>query len=206
MDSKTLYKLSYGVFVLSAEFGGKDNACITNTAIQVTSEPNQISICLNKVNFTHDMIVKSGKFTISVLSQEADFELIKHFGYYSGAKVDKFADYPDCARDSNGLLYITKGTNAYISVNVCKTVDMGTHTMFIGEISDMEILSDAPSLTYDYYQNNVKPKPEKTGKTEAGKTIWRCTICGHEYVGEELPDGFLCPVCNHPASYFEKIE
>ena len=102
-------------------------------------------------------------------------------------------------------IYITEGTNAYISVKVTKTEDLGSHTMFIGEITDMEVLNDAPSVTYDYYLNNIKPKPEAVGKTTGGQTIWRCTICGYEYVGEELPEDFICPLCKHPASDFEKV-
>ena len=105
----------------------------------------------------------------------------------------------------NGIYYITEGTNAYISVTVNKTENLGSHTMFIGEITDMEVLSDFASVTYEYYQNNIKPKPEEVGKTEDGQTIWRCRICGYEYVGEELPDDFICPICKHPASDFEKI-
>ena len=110
-----------------------------------------------------------------------------------------------CARGTNGIYYITEGTNAYISVTVTKTEDLGSHTMFIGEITDMEVLSNVPSVTYDYYQNNIKPKPQEVGKTEDGQTIWRCRICGYEYVGEELPDDFICPLCKHPASDFEKV-
>ncbi|MBT9722282.1 flavin reductase [Dorea longicatena] len=165
MDRKAMYKLSYGLFILTAKEAEKDNGCIINTAIQAASEPNQLSICVNKANYTHDMIQRTGKFTVSVL----------------------------------------RGTNAYISVTVTKTEDLGSHTMFIGEITDMEVLSNVPSVTYDYYQNNIKPKPQEVGKTEDSQTIWRCRICGYEYVGEELPDDFICPLCKHPASDFEKV-
>mgnify|MGYP004509952251 FL=1 len=205
MDKKAMYKLSYGLFVLTARENEKDNGCIINTAIQAASDPNQLSICVNKANYTHDMIVRTGKFTVSVLSERADFELFRHFGFQSGRDVDKFADFTDCARGADSLFYITKGTNAYISVTVSKTVDLGSHTMFIGEITDMAILSDAPSTTYEYYQSHIKPKPQAVGKTEDGQTIWRCRICGYEYVGEELPEDFICPICKHPASDFEKI-
>lgn len=205
MDKKAMYKLSYGLFVLTAREGEKDNGCIINTAIQAASEPNQLSICVNKANYTHDMIVRTGKFTVSVLSEQADFDLFRHFGFQSGRDVDKFADFTDCARGADGLFYITKGTNAYISVSVAKTVDLGSHTMFIGEITDMAVLSDVPSTTYEYYQSYIKPKPQAVGKTEDGQTVWRCRICGYEYVGEELPEDFICPICKHPASDFEKI-
>ena len=199
MDKKAMYKLSYGLFVLTAKDEEKDNGCIINTAIQASSMPNQLSICVNKANLTHDMIVKTGKFTVSVISQDAGFDLFKHFGFQSGKNFEK------CKRGENSIYYITEGTNAYISVNVSKTEDLGSHTMFIGEITDMEVLSETPSVTYDYYLKNIKPQPENVGTTTDGKTIWRCTICGYEYVGEELPEDFVCPLCKHPASDFEKI-
>ena len=205
MNNQAMFKLSYGLFVLTARDGEKDNGCIINTAIQAASTPNQLSICVNKANYTHDMIVKTGIFTVSILNQKASFDIFKRFGFASGRDVDKFADYDECKRGENRVYYITENTNAYISVKVTKTEDLGSHTMFIGEITDMEVLSDAPSVTYDYYLNNIKPKPESVGKTTGGQTIWRCTICGYEYVGEELPEDFICPLCKHPASDFEKV-
>ncbi len=206
MDKKAMYKLSYGLFVLTAKEGEKDNGCIINTAIQAASEPNQLSICINKANYTHNMIMRTGEFTVSIISQAADFELFKHFGFQSGKDVNKFEDFSECERGENDILYITKGTNSYISVKVEKTEDLGSHTMFVGEITDMKVLSDISSATYEYYLNNIKPKPQEVGTTEDGQTIWRCTICGYEYVGEELPEDFICPLCKHPASDFEKVE
>ncbi|MGN0771522.1 MAG: rubrerythrin [Christensenellales bacterium] len=205
MNNKAMYKLSYGLFVLTAKEGDKDNGCIINTAMQAASVPNQVSICVNKANYTHDMIVNTGVFTVSVISQKAKFELFKRFGFQSGRTVDKFDGFDKCVRGSNGLLYINEGTNAYISVKVDKTVDLGSHTMFIGEITDMEVLDDSSSATYEYYLNNIKPKPQPVGVAENGQTVWRCSICGYEYVGEELPADFVCPICKHPASDFEKI-
>lgn len=205
MDKKAMYKLSYGLFVLTAREAEKDNGCIINTAIQAASTPNQLSICVNKANYTHDMISRTGEFTVSIISQKASFDLFKHFGFQSGKDVNKFENYEKCERGANGIFYITEGTNAYISVKVDKTEDLGSHTMFIGEITDMEVLSDDVSVTYEYYQNNIKPKPQAVGITDDGQTVWRCTICGYEYVGEELPKDFICPLCKHPASDFEKI-
>ena len=173
--------------------------------IQAASEPNQISIAVNKANFTHDMIMKTGAFTVSTISQEASFDLFKHFGFQTGRETDKFADFADCERGENGIFHITKGTNAFFNVKVEQTLDMGSHTMFVGQVTDMEVLSDTPSTTYEYYQENIKPKPQEAGKTEEGKTIWRCRICGYEYEGEELPEDFICPLCKHPASDFEKV-
>ena len=205
MDKKAIYKLSYGLFVLTAKEGEKDNGCIINTAIQAASTPNQLSVCVNKANYTHDMIQRTGEFTVTVLAQDAEFGLFRHFGFQSGREVDKFEKYTRCLRGKNGICYITEGTNAYISVKVNKTEDLGSHTMFIGEITDMEVLSEVPSVTYEYYLNHIKPKPQAVGTTESGQTIWRCTICGYEYIGEELPEDFICPLCKHPASDFEKV-
>lgn len=205
MDMKAMYKLSYGLFVLTAKRGDKDNGCITNTAIQVTSEPNRISIAVNKANYTHDMVLETGKFNVSIISEKADFDLFKHFGFQSGRDVDKFADFTDCARAENGIFYITKGTNAVISAEVEQTIDLGSHTLFIAKVTDLMVLDSASSATYEYYQNNIKPKPQAVGTTPTGQTIWRCRICGYEYVGEELPEDFICPLCKHPASDFEKV-
>ena len=205
MDKKALYKLSYGLFVLTAREGEQDNGCIINTAIQAASEPGQMSICVSKLNLTHDMIQRTGVFNVSVLSQRAGFDLFRHFGFQSGRDVNKFETFAGYARGANGLCYITEGTNAYFSVKVTKTEDLGSHTMFLGEIMDMEVLSDTPSATYEYYLDHIKPKPQAVGTAEDGKTIWRCTICGYEYVGEELPEDYICPLCKHPASDFEKV-
>ena len=205
MNEKAMHKLSYGLFVLTARDGDRDNGCIVNTAIQAASAPNQLSVCVNKANYTNEMIQKTGKFVVSIISQGAEFDLFKHFGFQSGRDVNKFDGFTDYARCENGLCYITKGTNAYISVTVTGTQDLGSHTMFVGTIDDMEILSDKRSATYEYYFENIKPKPQAVGETQDGKTIWRCTICGYEYVGDELPQDFVCPICKHPASDFEKI-
>lgn len=203
MDKKTMYKLTYGLFVLTSASEGKDSGCIINTAGQVTSEPNRISITVNKSNFTHDLVKKSGKFNVSILSEAANFDTFKHFGFQSGRDVDKFVDYADCKRSANGLYYVTAGTNGYISAAVEQSIDLGSHTMFIAAVEDMEVLSDVPSATYAYYQSAIKPKPEKIAV--AGKTVWRCTVCGYVYEGEEIPADFICPLCKHPASDFEKV-
>ena len=202
MNKKTMYKLTYGLFVLTARQGEKDSGCIINTAAQVTSEPNRISIAVNKANFTHDLVKESGKFNISILSEEASFDTFRHFGFQSGRTVDKFADYTDCERSANGLYYVTAGTNGYISATVEQAIDLGSHTLFIAAVDDMEVLSDVPSASYAYYQSHIKPKHEQPA---AGKTVWRCTVCGYIYEGEELPADFICPLCKHPASDFEKV-
>lgn len=207
MDTKAMYKLSYGLFVCTAVRGEKINGCIINTAIQAASEPNTITVAINKANYTHDMVKETGKCNVSVISEAASFELFKHFGFQSGRDVDKFADYPveNYETAENGIPYITAGTNAYFSLTVKETVDLGSHTLFICEPTAMEVLATTPSCTYSYYQDNIKPKPEAVGTTPKGETIWRCRICGYEWVGEELPDDFICPICKHPKADFEKI-
>lgn len=203
MNAETLYKLSYGLFVISAKNGEGHNGCIINTVIQVASEPNRICFSVSKQNLTRDLIDKDGNFTVSIISEDADFELFKHFGFQSGRNVDKFADFPDTIKTKNGTLAVTKGTNAYISGKVAYQLDLDSHTLFVADVEEMEVLSSVPSATYAYYHANIKPKKET--KAPAGKTVWRCKICGYEYEGEELPDDFICPICKHPASDFEKV-
>ncbi len=203
--SNPLFNIQYGLFVITTYDGGRDNGCISNTVEQVTAQPNRISMALSKENLTTELIQRSGRFTVSIISEDADFELFKHFGFQSGRTVDKFANFTDCRRLSNGTLAITRGTNTYLSVDVEQTIDLGTHILFIGLITEMETLSDKPSATYNYYQEHIKPKPQPVGLTAEGKTIWRCIICGYEYEGEKLPEDFICPICKHPASDFEKV-
>lgn len=193
-----IFKLTYGLFVLSAKDGDKDNGCIINTALQVTDSPLQLSITLNKANYTHDMIKNTGKFNLSVLSQEAPFSIFQHFGMQSGKDVNKFDG--EVLRTSNGIAYVEEATNAVLSVDVNKTVDVGTHTIFIGEVTEEKILSDVPSASYQYYFDHIKPKPEQKKKG------YVCKICGYVYEGDELPEDFICPVCKHGAIDFEPLE
>lgn len=202
----TMFKIPYGLYVVAANTDGRDNGCISNTLGQVTVTPNQVSLCISKENLTCEMIQKSGVFTASIISEKASFSLIRRFGFQTGRQVDKFKDFTACRRVANGTLAITEGTNAYISVKVSNTVDLGTHMMFIGEVTEMETLSDVPSATYSYYQEYIKPKPRPSSASRNGHTVWRCKICGFEYEGDELPADFICPVCKHPASDFERVE
>ena len=204
MDPKTMYKLSYGLFVLTSAAGGRESGCIINTAGQVTSEPNRISIAVNQSNLTHDLVKESGRFNLSILSESAGFDTFRRFGFQSGRKVDKFAGYEACRRSPNGLYYVAAGTNGWISATVERAIDLGTHTLFIAGVDDMELLSEEPSATYAYYQAHIKPQPQKTD-APAGKTVWRCRVCGYVYEGEELPGDFICPLCKHPAADFEKV-
>ena len=203
MNKKAMYKLTYGLFVLTACSKGRDSGCIINTAGQVTSEPNRISITVNKANFTHDLVRDSGKFNVSILSEAADFGLFRHFGFQSGREVDKFAGFSECRRSDNGLYYVTAGTNGYISATVEQQADLGSHTLFIASVDDMEVLADTASASYAYYQSSIKPQPAQTAAP--GKTVWRCKVCGYTYEGETLPADFICPLCKHPAADFEKV-
>ena len=200
-DRKITRQFSYGLFVLTAREGGKDNGCIINTAIQAASEPLRISIAVNKANYTHDMVARTGAFGISFLSEEATFETFQRFGFQSGRDVEKLEGVP-FARSKEGIPYLTEGVNGFLTAKVVQSIDLGSHTMFIAEITDAKVLSKAPSLTYAYYFAHIKPKPE--AKVEK-KTGWVCTICGYIYEGEELPPDFICPLCKHPASDFKKL-
>ena len=202
MNTKALHHLSYGVYLLSAQENGKDNACIINTAVQVSNTPHRISIAAIKGNLTHDMVLRTGRFNLSALSTDAEFSLFKHFGMQSGRDVDKFADFPDAARSANGLLYLTKWANAYLSVKVIASQDLGSHTLFIGDLEEAEVLGDAPDCTYGYYQGTIK---KQAPRPAAKKTSWVCSVCGYVYEGEELPKDFVCPLCKHGPEVFEKV-
>ncbi|MEG2440435.1 MAG: flavin reductase [Acetivibrio sp.] len=200
MNKKAMYQLTYGLFVLTAKDGDKDNGCIINTATQVTTEPNQILIAVNKQNFTHDMIVKTGKFNVSVLTKDSVFEQYKHWGFQSGKDTDK-TEAITFERAENGIIYLTDHVNAYMSAEVVSTMDLGTHTLFLAKVTEAELLSEAESITYQDYQKNVKPAPKNPEK----KKGYICTICGYIYEGEVLPADFICPICKHPASDFVKL-
>ncbi len=204
-DPNALYKLSYGLFVVTTKDGDRDNGCITNTAIQVASGPNRMAIAVNKSNYSHDLIVKTGLANISVLTESAPFELFTRFGFASGRDTDKFAGFDAVKRMPNGLLAVTEHTNAVFSGKVKEIVDCGSHSLFVLDITESEVLSAEPSVTYAYYFDHIKPKPKKNTDGEK-KTKWVCKICGYEYEGEELPDDFQCPLCKHGKEDFEKVE
>ncbi len=202
MDNKALYNLSYGVFVLGTCDGEKINACITNTCIQVASNPIRIAISVLNQNLTCDMIKSSGVFNLSVLDNSCTFDLIKHFGMQSGKNVDKFADFPH-GTDENGCPYIKQSVCSVLRCKVLSSTDLGSHTLFIAEVQNAFIVSKNPPLTYADYQNKIKPK--QTVNNEKKIIGWRCKICGYEYMNPELPADFECPLCGHPAEDFEPI-
>ena len=203
MDQQALFNLTYGLFVLTARADGRDSGCIINTVGQVTENPNRITMAVNQGSFTHDLVRASGQFNISILSEDASFDLIRRFGFQSGRTADKFSDFPCCKRGDNGIYYITKGVNSCLSAKVEQAVDLGSHTLFIAHVDDMKVLSDAPSATYAYYHAHIKPRPEKS--KAGGRPAWRCKVCGYIYEGEDLPEDYICPLCKHPASDFERI-
>jgi flavin reductase (DIM6/NTAB) family NADH-FMN oxidoreductase RutF/rubredoxin len=200
MNLKTLFEISYGLYLVTARDNGKDNGCIINTFSQQTDTPLKVSITINKENLTAEMIDKTGEFTISILSEKATFEMFRRFGMQSGRDVNKFEGI-ETVRTPNGLLRLATGLNAYTCCKVITKIDLGTHWFFIAEMTDAEILNDDDSLTYDFYQKNIKTtfKPEPVVKG------WRCRICSYTYEGEELPPDFVCPWCKHGAADFEKI-
>ena len=202
MDTKALFKLSYGLFVLSAQEDGRDNACIINTLTQITSSPNRLAMAVNKSNLTHDMILRTGQFAASVLSEDAPFSVFQRFGLQSGRDADKFADFPDVARTESGLLYLTKYANALLAGKITDAIDKGTHTLFIADMTEAEVLSQLASLTYADYHAKVKPQPKPQEQKNTG---WRCKVCGYVYEGEELPPDFVCPWCKHGVEDFERI-
>lgn len=200
MASNAMFSITYGLYILTARDGEKDNGCVINTLAQLTSQPNRISITVNKSNYTHDMIKKTKVFNVSILTENTPFGVFEHFGFKSGRDSEKFFSALENNRSENGVLYIPSCTNAYVCAKVTKEIDLGTHTLFIADVTQTEVLSDEPSLSYAYYHENIKPKP----KNESAKG-YRCKICGYVYQGENLDENFICPICKHGAQDFEKI-
>ncbi len=200
IEPNAMFKLSYGLFVLTAG-GEKDNGCIINTVTQITDSPKRISIAVNKANYTHDLILKSGTFNVSILDTNADFALFTRFGFQSGREANKFEGLESVARSENGLMYLTEMSNAFLSGKVIQTLDYGTHTVFIADVTEAKVLESAPSMTYAYYFDHVKPKPNNL-TTPHG---WVCKICGYIYEGDELPADYICPLCKHGAEDFERV-
>lgn len=206
MDKKAIYNLSYGVFMVSTKAGEVANGCITNTCIQVASNPVRIAISVLNSNYTCDLIKESGIFAVSILDSDCTFETIKHFGFQSGRDVDKFGNITP-PTDCNDVPYLGWQSCAVISGKVVEQHDLGTHTLFIAEVVDAKGLSDKEPITYAKYQNEIKPKTNATSAKDEGKKIvgWRCKICNYVYEGSKLPDDYVCPVCGHSADEFEPI-
>ena len=198
MDLTALFKIGYGLYVVTSHDGNKDNGLILNSIMQVTDSPNRIAVTINKRNYSHDVIRESGKMNVNCLTEEAPFSVFEVFGFQSGRDVDKFAN---CTpnRTENGLVILPKYINAYFELAVEQYIDLGSHGMFICAITEANVVSSAPSMTYAYYHANVKPKPAPKKKG------YVCKICGYVYEGDPLPEDFICPLCKHPASDFEPL-
>jgi flavin reductase (DIM6/NTAB) family NADH-FMN oxidoreductase RutF len=200
IDSSALFKIGYGLYVVTSNDGTKDNGAILNTVVQVTSTPTQIAVTINKSNYSHDIIKQSGVMNINCLSTDAPFSVFENFGFKSGKDCDKFAGI-NFTRSENGLAVLSKYINAFMSLKVEQYIDLGTHGMFICTLTEAKVISDKDSMTYDYYHKNVKPKPNT--KTVRG---YMCKICGYVYEGDTLPEDFVCPLCKHGAEDFEEVE
>lgn len=198
-DLTALFKIGYGLYVVTSNDGKKDNGLIVNTVTQVTDTPNRVAVTINKQNYSHHVIKQTGIMNVNCLSTAAPFKVFETFGFQSGRTVDKFADCTPL-RSDNGLVFLPRYINAFMSLKVEQYVDFGTHGMFICSITEARVISNAETMTYTYYQNNVKPKPQTNGKKG-----FVCKICGYIYEGDVLPDDFICPLCKHGVADFEPI-
>ncbi len=202
IENKAMYKISYGLYMLTTTDGEKQNGCIVNTVAMFTDNPKRIVFFVNKANYSNELLKKTGVFNVSVLTESAPFDLFKQFGFVSGRDTDKFAqgEYP---KSENGLYYLPKHANSLISGKVVESYDYGTHTLFVAEVTEAQVLSDERSVTYEYYQERIKAKPQAAA-APSDKEKWVCKVCGYVHEGA-LPDDFICPWCKHPASDFEKV-
>ncbi len=198
-DLTALFKIGYGLYVVTSNDGTKDNGLIVNTVTQVAENPNRIAVCINKANYSHHVIKQTGVMNVNCLSTEAPFSLFQNFGFQSGRVANKFENMTPLYSD-NGLVFLPKYINAFFSLKVDQYTDLGTHGMFLCTITEARVISDVPTMTYSFYQGNVKPKP----MTE-GKSGYVCKVCGYIYEGEELPEDYICPLCKHGAADFEPI-
>ncbi len=199
-DLKALFNIGYGLYVVTSNDGKKDNGLIVNTVSQVTNTPNRIAVTVNKANYSHHIIKQTGKMNINCLTVDAPFSVFETFGFVSGRNVNKFKDCTP-PRSDNGLVFLPRYINSFMSLEVEQYIDLDTHGMFICSVTEARVISDRETMTYTYYQNNVKPKPQTEGKKG-----YVCKICGYVYEGEELPEDFICPLCKHGASDFEPIK
>ena len=206
IEREATYKITYGLFMLTTTDGEKQNGCIVNTVSMITDNPTRIVVFVNKANYSEELLRKTGVLKVSVLTESAPFEIFKQFGFQSGRDVDKF-EGGRYETSENGLYYLPEHANAVLSGKVVDYYDYGTHTLFVAEVTEAKTLSNEKSVTYEYYQSNIKPKPQAPKaeeKSEKGK--WVCKICGYVHEGDELPDDFICPWCKHPAEDFEQVQ
>ncbi|MBQ7653987.1 MAG: flavin reductase, partial [Clostridia bacterium] len=199
-DLTALFNIGYGLYVVTSNDGKKDNGLIVNTVTQVTNTPNRVAVTINKQNYSHHVIKQTGIMNVNCLSVDAPFSVFEIFGFQSGRTADKFANL-ECPKSDNGLLFLPRYINSVLSLKVEDYVDLDTHGMFICSVTEARVISDRETMTYTYYQNNVKPKPETEGKKS-----FVCKVCGYVYEGDELPEDYVCPLCKHGAADFEPIE
>ncbi|HCT17573.1 MAG TPA: flavodoxin [Ruminococcaceae bacterium] len=199
-DLSALFNIGYGLYVVTSNDGRRDNGLIVNTVSQVTNSPNRIAVTINKDNYSHHVIKQTGKMNLNCLSVDAPFSVFENFGFRSGRNADKFENCPPL-RSDNGLAFLPRYINSFMSLKVEQYVDLDTHGMFICSVTEARVISDVETMTYTYYQKNVKPKPQTDGKKG-----WVCKVCGYIYEGDELPEDFICPLCKHGASDFEPIK
>ena len=198
-DMTALFRIGYGLYVVTSNDGKKDNGLIVNTVTQVTNTPNRVAVCINKQNYSHHIIKQTGVMNVNCLSTEAPFKVFEDFGFRSGRTVDKF-EGREILRSDNGLVFLPQYINAFMSLKVEQYVDLDTHGMFICEVTEARVISDRETMTYNYYQDHVKPKPQTEGRKG-----WVCKVCGYIYEGEDLPEDFICPLCKHGVADFEPI-
>ena len=204
MNPKAMFCISYGLYIVSArDENGHNAACVVNTVLQVTENPLRVVVAINKNNDTYDTIARAKRFSVSVLDIHTTFDTIRHFGFQSSRNVDKFYAPPVRVKLTNGIPTVVEHTNALITCHALKVTDLGTHGLILADVVDAERLSDVPTLTYDYYHANVKPKPVVP---KTNKTVWRCEICGYEIEADNLPDDYVCPLCGHGKDAFVKVE
>lgn len=201
MDPKALFQITYGLYLLTTRQQGEDNGCIINTVMQIAENPDRLAIAVSKRNLSCSMLQKTRVFNVSALTESTDFSLFQRFGMQSGRNVDKFEGFPHVARTENGLYRLTEHTNAYLSGRVVDELDLGTHMLFIAEVTDGQVLSQEPPCTYTYYQTRIKPKP-----APAKKKGWVCEVCGYVHEDGEPPEGFVCPICQHGREVFRPVE
>ena len=198
-DMTALFRIGYGLYVVTSNDGKKDNGLIVNTVTQLTDTPNRVAVNINKANYSHHVIKQTGVLNVNCLSVEAPFSVFQQFGFQTGRSVDKFAGQT-VRRSDNGLVFLDKYINAFMSLKVEQYVDLGTHGMFICSVTEARVMSDQDTMTYTYYQKYVKPKPQTEGKKG-----FVCKVCGYIYEGDELPEDYICPLCKHGAADFEPI-
>ena len=199
IDPTALFKIGYGLYVITSNDGKKDNGLIGNTVAQISNDPSRVIVGINKANYSCEIIDKTGVLNVCTLNEQAPFQIFEHFGFQSGRDTDKFADFEHFDKSSNGLPYLNKYANGYMSLKVFDTVDTGSHLMFFCDITESAVLNDVDTMTYTFYQKNVKPRPQEEVKG------WVCDVCGYVYEGDELPEDFICPLCKHGASDFTKM-